>query len=157
VLELTTQGRSSCCRWLRICCCCGLAILALPMCAMLSASSGFPLPELPGEVHQALSDRWPTLYRGASDWSQRSLQALQAARSSSFGDMKDFVCSQSGGVRETTVREMTLRETTIREHTREEYDRLQAEHAQMQGTLTRLQYDIDDALHRGQDMVCWPV
>lgn len=62
--------------------------------------------------------------------------------------------------RETTVREMTLRETTTKEPVdkfRQECDRLKEEHGLMHVQLQRLHADIDDAVHRGQDTVCWKV
>jgi len=62
-----------------------------------------------------------------------------------------------GKVRETTVREMTLRETTTREYDPANYARLVREHEQMEAQLQRLWMDIDDAVHKGQEMVCWKV
>jgi len=58
-------------------------------------------------------------------------------------------------VRETTVREMTLRETKTVEHDAAAVARLTEENAAMKGQLERLWLDIDLAIQRNQDMVCW--
>lgn len=39
----------------------------------------------------------------------------------------------------------------------EEFDRIKSEHMVMKVQLDRLHMDIDDAVHRGQEMVCWKV
>jgi len=60
-----------------------------------------------------------------------------------------------GRVRETTVREMLMRETTTRDYDPNKVQQLQTENLQMKLQLERLWLDIDDAVHRGQDTVCW--
>lgn len=98
---------------------------------------------------------WARIYYGAGKLGQRGFELLEQGATG--------VCArggwlQSGGtMRETTVREMTLRETTTREYNPEEVERLKSEHEVMAGQLEKLHFDIDDAIHRGQEMVCWRV
>lgn len=70
-------------------------------------------------------------------------------QSQSVAEMKD------GKVVETTVRETMMRETTTKEFDPKMVQQLQTENLQMKLQLERLQLDIDDAIKKGQDMVCW--
>jgi len=63
--------------------------------------------------------------------------------------------SGDGLVRETTVREMTPRETKTGEYDPATVARLSQENQAMKGQLERLWLDIDLAIQRKQDMVCW--
>lgn len=70
-------------------------------------------------------------------------------QSESVAEMKN------GKVVETTVREMMMRETTTKKFDPKMVQQLQTENLQMKLQLERLQLDIDDAIKKGQDMVCW--
>lgn len=146
--ELERRSNQSCARRLRRCCgfCFLLALLPVLVfaAAVLAAKNGVELPIEVPPVENIL----PMVYESAGDLSQRGFSAFQ---DSAGIDLREFICPQ--GIRQTTVREMTIRETTTREYSKEEMDKLLADSAQ----LERLQYDIDDAVHRGQDMVCWPL
>ncbi|CAE8680519.1 unnamed protein product [Polarella glacialis] len=70
---------------------------------------------------------------------------------------QDLVLIDGKVVRETTVREVMMRQTTTREYDPSEIETMQAENLQMKLQLERLWLDIDDAVHRGQETVCWKV
>merc|ERR1712039_5941 len=146
----------------RLKCCCFLIFLlpALALVAVTSAAAAMGI--LPPSVED-IPGTWSQVYQEMGDvLTSRGLSKLVSdgsSRDSAGGNSCD-----RKPIRETTVREMTLRETTTREYTREEFDRLQSEnkmlkseHEVMSAQLSRLHMDIDDAVHRGQDMVCWKV
>mmetsp|Transcript_142276 Transcript_142276/g.258562 ORF Transcript_142276/g.258562 Transcript_142276/m.258562 type:complete len:530 (-) Transcript_142276:74-1663(-) len=65
---------------------------------------------------------------------------------------------EQGVVRKTAVREMNVSQNT----TGEEFDpetlkRITEEHKVMKAQFDMLQNDIDDALHKGRNTVCWPI
>lgn len=158
--QLSESGVATRLRRVRRCCCWCLwkgffvlLVLSVGVLALaFAAAHNFELPPLPAEVQQFAGERWPAVYEGAGELGQM----VQSRLGIDLRDVRDRVCAK-GTVRETTVREMTVRETLHREYSPEEYERMQSEHAVMKSQFSSLQNDIDDALHRGQDMVCWRV
>jgi len=154
------SGGSSCFRRVRCCC---LVICLLPALVLVAATSAAAaMGILPPSV-EGLPGTWSQVYEEMGDvLSSRGLSKLVPAIGG-FDSASSDNCARKPII-ETTVREMTLRETTTREYTREEFDKLKSEnqalkteHEAMSAQLTRLHMDIDDAVHRGQDMVCWKV
>eukprot|EP00933_Yihiella_yeosuensis_P042983 TRINITY_DN37667_c0_g1_i1.p1 TRINITY_DN37667_c0_g1~~TRINITY_DN37667_c0_g1_i1.p1 ORF type:complete len:354 (+),score=45.79 TRINITY_DN37667_c0_g1_i1:36-1064(+) len=104
----------------------------------------------PGPAEESM-DQLQAFNSGGDRSQSSSREVGRSSRTGSKVELKD------GKVRETTVREMTMRETTTREYDAKVLSQLQSENLQMKLQLERLWLDIDDAVHKGQDMVCWKV
>jgi len=137
-------------RW---CCCCfvvllGLVVRLLPAAPVSEASppSSGRVPILSANASSAL----PTLdgVTGQLNFQQQTMPHVAGPHCRCTSDNDSLI-------RETTVREMTLRETTTREFDAEAVARMSQEHEAMRGQLERLWLDIDVAMQRNQDMVCW--
>eukprot|EP00931_Biecheleriopsis_adriatica_P046290 TRINITY_DN2656_c0_g1_i1.p1 TRINITY_DN2656_c0_g1~~TRINITY_DN2656_c0_g1_i1.p1 ORF type:complete len:354 (+),score=88.02 TRINITY_DN2656_c0_g1_i1:36-1064(+) len=115
--------------------------------ALLSSSEGEPQAQ--GVVLTPSSSEAGQL----QSLSSRGFQ--QGDRESSMSTSSSVVDTKDGKIKETTVREMMLRETTTREYDPKVVQQLQTENLQMKLQLERLWLDIDDAVHKGQDTVCW--
>lgn len=156
---LTSQGRSRCIpRWFVA----PLSLLVLPLAAMCLPAKPFLDAKqliLRGldYVRDKLADEGETrspVSTAASTAASTEISDSFRGSSRSGESRVDF---KDGKVRETTVREMMLRETTTREYDPKVMEQLQSENLQMKLQLERLWLDIDDAVHKGQDTVCWKV
>ncbi|CAE8695683.1 unnamed protein product, partial [Polarella glacialis] len=103
-----------------------------------------------------------SIYDSGSGGNSRALSALEVeARNDDVRGRdlhQELVLKDGKVVRETTVREMMLRETTTREFDKAEQIKvIKAENLQMKLQLERLWIDIDSAVHKGEDQVCWKV
>mmetsp|Transcript_25792 Transcript_25792/g.54758 ORF Transcript_25792/g.54758 Transcript_25792/m.54758 type:complete len:386 (-) Transcript_25792:57-1214(-) len=140
-LELQQErrhGRCSLGMWL-------LALLAVPLLFLL-ASPYLNALELPSPTLASLAARSEEALNGALSGGVVGL--CEALTSSPLGDLRNAPPSIASLVADSEYGSCPQME---------EVTRLKSEHGMMKQQLDRLHMDIDDAISKGQDMVCWKV